>query len=471
MKKLFLTSISLLLCASLFANKVTVSPVKTSYNEIKTGSNGVLKQTVYSSSGMEITVSAELEDENLKYNLELDNITDPGFLQRQDTIKTYIGNFEKNEWTENTNQSFSKNKETATSSSSSNSDSLSAAETLLLAGTACVCAFTLFEICQQTSKSSGSPKARNVTTTTRRPASRAPAVRTPAPKRSPQIAYRGPTFSWIIVDPVIITTTESTRTQRRARPEDYVDPDILEEDERIILQEEEEPVSQRYSGSFYVPAGIGPDYRLRVIVSSDEYIDFYFSRSDRDNVANPLKDRNYGRHSIMFSMGVPDFTRMGGYYIYSGKYVGFYTGFSMQLESWDISPVAEIDAGNSGTIKIKTKAVSPNAIFVEKGNYQDLADYINFNIGLTIKTIPHTWLMVGCGMDMLIDYTYGEVVDYDAGTPITVSNGYLANYAPEIYFVPQIGLNFIFDHIDIATTFQYSFIKGPTMDCMFGIAF
>lgn len=466
MKKTLLTVISLLICTSLFANKVTVSPVKTSYNEIKTGSNGVLKQTVYSSSGMEITVSAELEDDNLKYNLELDNITDPTFLQRQDTIKTYFGNFEKNEWTENTAQSFSKNKDN--NKSYDKQDSLNAAETLLLAGSACVCAFTLFEICQQTSKSSNTPKTRNVTSTTRRPAARAPAVRTPAvrtpaAKRSPQIAYRGPTFSWIIVDPVIITTTEN----RRSRPEDFVDPDILTEDDRIILQEEEPEVS-RYSGCFYVPAGIGPDYRLRVIVSSDEYIDFYFSRSDRDNVANPMKDRNYGRHSLVFSMGIPDFTRMGGYYIYSGKYVGFYTGITMQLESWDISPIAEIDGSDFGAIKIKTKAPS-NSSFIETNESMDLHDYINLNFGLTIKTVPHTWLMLGCGMDMLIDYNYGKIIENEGGT--VVANGYLADYMPDIFVVPQVGVNFIFDHIDIAGTFQYSFIKGPTFDCMVGIAF
>lgn len=467
MKKIILGLIFVLTTYSLFAAKVTVSPVKTPYNEITTNSNGKLQQTVLSDSGMSITVNAEIEDENLKYTLELDNITDSSFLQKQDTIKTYYGNFEKNEWTENTNNAYSKNATAGTKTEST----LSPEEACVLAGATCLCAFTLFEICESSSGSSRTVSPRNVTSTTKRPAARAPAGR-PAPAPAPR-SSRGPSFSWVIIDPIIVATP----SPRRTNPDTYTvtpNENSTEDDYSSIT---------KYVATFYVPAGVGPDYRLRVIVSDDEFIDFYFSRSDRDNVANPFKDRSYGRHSLLISMGIPDCTRFGAYYIYSGKTVGFYTGMCAQINDNDtLGSFLSVDSTSFYEISNDIPPTSDGYSLQNIDPSKELQDYINFNVGLTIKTIPHTWLMLGCGFDMILHNYYGDIY----GSPLNdswngkvygtdyqkLATGYVYSEIPEFGFVAQAGVNLIFDHFDIAGTVQYSFLRQmPTFDVMVGVAF
>lgn len=462
MKKIISGLFTLLICSSLFAAKVTVSPVKTPYNEITTDSKGTMKQTVYSDSGMAITIAAELEDDNLRYDLELDNITDTSFLQRQDTIKTYYGNFEKNEWTENTTSAFSKNTQTV-----STTDALSAAEACIVLGTTCACAFTLFEICKSTDNSPKEVKRRNVSSTTRKISARRPAQRVPS---QPARSYRGPSFSWVIIDPVIVID-EPKSSNRRVNPEDYLDEEIKNGEKNIIVEENIQS-STRYSGSFYVPAGVGPDYKIRIIVSSDEFIDFYFSRSDRDNVANPLKDRNYGRHSILASVNVPGFDTYGLYYIYSGKYVGGYFGINCDLSGAFTNPLGYTDTGKLQDLQIDNRSGLNNFSFTRDPQIQSELDYINVIGGITIKTIPHTWLMLGCGVDLVNNYYYGNLQAEDRnGDAVDLGDGYIAYYATGVDVIPEIGLNLIFDHLDIAGTFQYSQIKGGIFNLMVGFAF
>ena len=108
MKKLIgILLISSLLINSLFAgdkskaNKVQIMPIKTPYNTIQTNAEGKSTQTVVSDSGIEITLDAELKDDDLQYNLKLTYLRNMNFKVQQDCIKTYYGNFEKDDWTEN----------------------------------------------------------------------------------------------------------------------------------------------------------------------------------------------------------------------------------------------------------------------------------------------------------------------------------------------------------------------------------
>ncbi|MBS7295433.1 MAG: hypothetical protein KIG96_08565 [Treponema sp.] len=460
MKKLSIILAGLAIGNMVFAAKVSVSPVKVSYNQITTDNNGKLQQTVIADNGMSVTVGAELEDETLKYSLYLDNITDPNYLLRQDCIKTYYGNFEKDEWTENTSSAYS-NVQTKNSSSDSE---ISAAEACVIAGATCLCALTLFEICNSSSSSSSS--TRRVSSSSSNKVSRVPSSPAPVRRSTTTVISPAPVFNWIIID-------SGTRASNSNTSPNYnnVTPGMTES----------VSVGSSYAGTFYVPAGVGPDYRVRFIVSKNEYIDFYFSRSDRDNVANPFKDRNYGRHSLLLSCGIPDFNRFGAYYIYSGKTVGVYTGLSIQSQDWDLQNAAYMENGfNNLTVEDFvpypkkgndyncTYRLNPNSIDDSK----TVTDIVDFTLGLTVKTVPHTWLMIGCGLDIGMNHYYGTIEGAADGNDYEVlCEGYVQDNMPLFAAAPQIGVNLIFDHLDFAATYQYSFIDGSKFDLMIGIAF
>lgn len=460
MKKLSIILAGLAIGNMVFAAKVSVSPVKVSYNQITTDNNGKLQQTVIADNGMSVTVGAELEDETLKYSLYLDNITDPNYLLRQDCIKTYYGNFEKDEWTENTSSAYS-NVQTKNSSSDSE---ISAAEACVIAGATCLCALTLFEICNSSSSSSSS--TRRVSSSSSNKVSRVPSSPAPVRRSTTTVISPAPVFNWIIID-------SGTRASNSNTSPNYnnVTPGMTES----------VSVGSSYAGTFYVPAGVGPDYRVRFIVSKNEYIDFYFSRSDRDNVANPLKDRNYGRHSLLLSCGIPEFNRFGAYYIYSGKTVGVYTGLSIQSQDWDLQNAAYMENGfdnltvenfvpnpTGGNDYNCTYRLNPNSIDDSK----TVTDIVDFTLGLTVKTVPHTWLMIGCGLDIGMNHYYGTIEGAADGNAYEVlCPGYVQDNMPVFAAAPQIGVNLIFDHLDFAATYQYSFIDGSKFDLMIGIAF
>ena len=460
MKKLSIILAGLAIGNMVFAAKVSVSPVKVSYNQITTDNNGKLQQTVIADNGMSVTVGAELEDETLKYSLYLDNITDPNYLLRQDCIKTYYGNFEKDEWTENTSSAYS-NVQTKNSSSDSE---ISAAEACVIAGATCLCALTLFEICNSSSSSSSS--TRRVSSSSSNKVSRVPSSPAPVRRSTTTVISPAPVFNWIIID-------SGTRASNSNTSPNYnnVTPGMTES----------VSVGSSYAGTFYVPAGVGPDYRVRFIVSKNEYIDFYFSRSDRDNVANPLKDRNYGRHSLLLSCGIPEFNRFGAYYIYSGKTVGVYTGLSIQSQDWDLQNAAYMENGfnnltvedfvpypKNGNDYNCTYRLNPNSIDDSK----TVTDIVDFTLGLTVKTVPHTWLMIGCGLDIGMNHYYGTIEGSADGNAYEVlCKGYVQDNMPVFAAAPQIGVNLIFDHLDFAATYQYSFIDGSKFDLMIGIAF
>lgn len=442
MKKLIMILAVLALENMVFAAKTSISPVKVSYNQISSDSDGNLLQTVISDNGMSVTVGAELENDTIKYKLYLDNISDPNYLMRQDCIRTFYGNFDKDEWIENTYSAYANTSVPATTSS----DEISTAEACLIAGATCLCALTLAEICDATTSTSSS---RRVSSSSK--VSRTPSV-SPS-RRTTTVVTPVPVFNWIIVDTdrssnsssvnknVSTTTTNLTSGVR---------------------------TGSSYTGTFYVPAGNGPDYKVRFTVSKNEYIDFYFSRSDRDSLVNPLKDRTYGRHSLLVSMGIPDVKRLGGYYLYSGKTVGAYGGFTLWSDDWTVYDIGTIQNFDINNVTLTRSNYYDSYRLVNIDDDKLVTDLFNFSGGLTIKTFPHTWLLVGCGLDIATNHFYGRVLDAENNE---VDSGYILDTEPILAAAPQVGINLILDHFDIAATYQYSFYNGHRFDIMFGIAF
>lgn len=483
MKKLIgILLISSLLINSLFAgdkskaNKVQIMPIKTPYNTIQTNAEGKSTQTVVSDSGIEITLDAELKDDDLQYNLKLTNLRNKNFKVQQDCIKTYYGNFEKDDWTENDYTVYKLPEQTTTPQTSTNkSDEETALQTCLIVGASCLCALGLLQICNATESSGKKTTVKNSKTRRVEP-------RHTPPSSSRHHSSRGNTnFIWLFIDDDAVSSSSDRNTSRNT--DDYNKRDAVVTP--VVPEDEEITNPDIYKGSFLVPAGKGPDYKLRFIVSDNEYIDFYFSRSDRDDYVNPFKDRSYARHSLLVSSNL-DFSKWGGYYIYSGAPVGFYLGGSVAA-SFSGDTCGTTNGNDFNDIFVNYTAGYPNP-------YDPYTDYrygltnisdtifntLTVDFGFTIKAIPHTWIMLGCGMDMNKVYKKGDICWKTYYEPDSAYNdssrkmttGWIEQDDVEFEFYPEIGINLIFDHIDIGAMCQYSIVrKEASFTIMAGIAF
>ena len=489
MKKFIgLLLISSLLVNSLFAGDKTkgkvvkVMPIKTPYNSIQTTEDGKSQQTVISDSGIEITLDAEIKGDDLQYNLKLTNLRNKNFKVQQDCIKTYYGNFDKDDWTENDYTVYKLPESPAPSTTNTNkTDEIDALETCLVLGATCLCAIGLFQICNSTTSSSKTTYSKN--TKTRRVE---PRHNSNPPSRHHSSSRGNTNFIWLFIDDDAVSSSNSSSSNNNNnnnnnenRRDAVVTPVIPE-------QIEDNSSFDNYKGSFIVPAGNGPDYKLRFIVSENEYIDFYFSRSDRDDFVNPFKDRSYGRHSLLVSADTT-FQTWGGYYVYSGAPVGFYLGGSASLP-FDSNTLGVTNGTDFNDIYLNYNTTYPNPYDPSLDYRYGLTDItdtvfntLTIDLGLTFKTVPHTWLMLGCGADFSRVYKKGDIrwkTAYEPDTAYydssrnTIDTGWIMQDEILIDVYPEIGVNIIFDHIDIGAMCQYSFQKDlVSFKLMAGIAF
>lgn len=450
MKKILLLLSLFCLSTFIFAENVTINPIKTSYNDLYTDSTGALVQRVYSDDGMEINIGAKLDKDRVVYSVNIRNISNPNLLVQQN-IKTFYGNFDNNSWTENTAESYSSN------ASSDNNAKLDAVDTCLLMGAGCLCALTIFEICESNRSSS------KTTYTKSKNGSRSSKTTSRSTRRSTTVhAPDIPIFFFF--------GNDSGNSSRSYSDNNSSNSYSMNQFVRT---------GESYSGTFSVPASRGPDYKLRFIVSNDEYIDFYFSRSDRASIVNPWKDHPKGRHSLVASTGAPDlFQTWGGYYIYSGESIGAYFGLNMNItpapsgfEFGTVPTVLDTDLTSTFTLNSRVDnklAVNDMPNFVQTDLLRDL---INFTAGITIKTFSNTWLMLGCGVDLNVYTSCGTITYSDS----SVDRGWFSVEQPDVYVVPEVGINFIFNFIDIGATVQYVIDDTPEDNfrgnIMIGIAF
>lgn len=471
-----------LLCNTLFAkdnskNKVKIVPIKTPYNEIQTTTDGKTQQTVVSDSGIEITLDAELSGDDIQYNLKLTNLRNKNFKVKQDCIKTYYGNFDKDSWTENdyTSYKLPEIPETQTPSTKTNKDDeLSTLQTCLVAGATCLCALSLIQICSSSSSSDKVTYAKNAKT--RRVEPRRSGSSGSSSSRHYSGGRSNTNFIWLFIDtPDSAPEYRSDRTEPDRNVTTTVIPDELPETQTL----------DTYKGSFLVPAGEGPDYKLRFIVSENEFIDFYFSRSDRENIVNPFKDRTFARNSLLVSTDL-SFEKWGGYYVCSGNPIGFYIGATVSFPM-DSSVNGVSYDGDLTDIYLYDNVIYPSSYNPNNSYRYSLANVsttifntASIDLGLTIKLIPHTWLMAGCGFDVSRVYRQGEIRWKYASEPDTaymddsryLQTGWIKQDELEYEVYPEIGVNIIFDHLDIGAMCQYSITRDEvSFKLMAGIAF
>lgn len=180
-----------------------------------------------------------------------------------------------------------------------------------------------------------------------------------------------------------------------------------------------------YTGVLYFPVDNAyPDYKVMYKDESNEPLNFYFNRSDREEILNPYLDKSRERNGAILSLS-SNFDRMDLMMINSSANLfGFYSGISMYNPSVEITEL-------------------------EVGQFQG----VGFETGLSLKLFPYTWLLGG--------------MDFAKGVTIPMGE----NDFSEFYYGPQVGISFIINNLDVSTKFTWlpTISDSPFID--FGIGF
>ena len=242
-----------------------------------------------------------------------------------------------------------------------------------------------------------------------------------------------------------------------------------------------------YNGIFIVNEKNGPDYKVIIELSPNEKFTFYFTRSDKDEILNPWKDKSHSRHSIVAGIS-PTFHHFSLYYLWSQpKGVGFYTGISLQKESTGINYIGDVYSGNDISTPEGYELGHLDPAGIGYYNYDWKFDYdkstlkydaFGFYGGITIKTFSNTWLLLGIGMDIQDSLYYNGTLYYKRDsysirdtTFKKYSDCWLKQSSYEILFSPQLGLNFITNHLDIGAMITFPINGKVNFDILLGYTF
>ena len=222
-----------------------------------------------------------------------------------------------------------------------------------------------------------------------------------------------------------------------------------------LLYSSDIPAGDNYNGVFYTSKKRGPDYKVVFEITDNDIFEFYFRRDDRDEILNPWKDKRRNRHCVV--AGISPIGQHGSlYYEWNrAKGVGVYTGFTLQLETVN---------------KTEKKYKYDYEYTVTYDNSKILKDTFGLIGGITIKTFPNIWLLLGAGIEYGVEKgTYATI--YNKSGNKIIKETYLEESCFDINFIPQIGVNFITSFIDLGVMLQYPINGKFSFDIMAGIAF
>ncbi|MCR4954370.1 MAG: hypothetical protein K6A43_09880 [Treponema sp.] len=443
----------------LFAKNAEVYPVKMSYNSIFTDSNGVKTQKVISDDGFEISVGAELNGTKLKYYVDMQNLTTKDFLLKRNCIQVYEGNYDTDKWNLldiNPSSLVITSGGLSMPDSQKNDDDteLSAEDACLIVGGTILCGLFLIDLCDDGDagdyKIVDSKHSRFVD--------------------KPVRSYNHDSYPWISF--WLFNGVSNT-----------YDSSVVNQSKEMVLNSSN-VTSDSYSAEFSVAVGSGPDYKLRVTLSENEFIDFYFMRTDRNNIVNPWEDRTFGRNGFLFSVALPYIDYIGAYYIYSGEPVGWYFGTAFGIKDSSVKTLGTAYNHNFDDVIMEIYApypVSYDSSLYYKYKFEKTGEVsewsFNMTTGMTFKAFSHTWFMLGCGIDLYECNWYGNFYwkssadnrNWSAWS--LLDNGWINDDMLYPYCTPLVGVNMIFNWIDFAATFEYVIPKGPRFNAMLGFAF
>ena len=252
--------------------------------------------------------------------------------------------------------------------------------------------------------------------------------------------------------------------------------------ENNLLYSSEIEASGNYNGFFVVDKKKGPDYKVVFEMSPTEQFVFYFTRSDKDEILNPWKDKSHSRHCIVGGISplFYDGSVHGSlYYMFCrARLFGFYGGFTYRYGTNGIDSFASVK-----NVSSKPEIEGVRWLDSDKWDFDyDESDmkYDSFGVysGLTFKAFDNTWLLLGTGFDSIVNLYYKGDLSYNGYFKESYGDCYLKEeYATGGFFTPQIGLNYITNHFDfgIMSYFPIGFegaekVGKFNVDILFGFA-
>ena len=258
-----------------------------------------------------------------------------------------------------------------------------------------------------------------------------------------------------------------------------------------LLYSSDIPAKASYAGNVMIEAdNKSPEYMLSFNNGCGEPLNFIFSRSDRDSVANPWSDQTRDRHSIVLSHAIPQDRWQATYYWSRKEKVGMYVGLSLynifyksdikdNLPGmyWEYS-----DDWDNFTFYIDP---DPNDEWNEDWRYEghvsltneiDPSISVGFPVGITYRVFPNSWLIAG--IELGFNDNSFQKVNIQYRNP----DGEIFNYEGDFwrfynelsnlfYAAPQIGFNFIFNWLDVSAVLTYRYPLDFYFDVGIGIAF
>lgn len=391
MKKLLFTILFLFTVGTIYARDYSVSAIKTDNNQVDTY-YGESISTVITRNNLEISLSIKpVEYSELRVCVDIKNLGDETFKFNERNIRSYQGNYDDNTWSETDYVPASVYYEKA--EDEAHFKTVMAAIGLGIA--AIDAGFAPLP-----------------------PEPFIPGFSKPRGRRYEIVGDGDPAMVGFGLANLFITLNENESTL------EYLD-------HHLLFSAEINP-KEGYSGIFFLPAVKGPDYKIRMKIDKEEIIDFYFTRSDKEEILHPWADTD--RTKFAFTVN-PGFRFESGFgnslgmnFLFLTKATGGYFGF---------------DAGYGHSAKY------------------DAVEFYSINGGVTEKIAPHTWLVGGLGFEYFETYTsiHGSLSH----------SRYQSSYG--FAFGPELGMNFNFNWIDFGFNCKYKFAGTAEFSTAIGFAF
>ena len=441
-------------------------------------------QTVYTKSGIGLTVGAKPVDSAIRYDFEIVNDTNKDFFFDLDSVEAFGGNHKKHRWTSCV--VYDSPSSLPVSSSSDNSEKQKDDAALakgIIAGVAIVAvtvgAFLLFDKLRD---SNDSDKTVDSYSSKKEKDKKSSTYKKPPRKHKPE--YRPVPHHHDIMDDIIFWSFIDSMENKS------YDSNMSVNSVNSLNSKRIKP-GEKFFGSFYIVNNY-PDCKFTYTLPDGQHIELVFLGNEQYFAYNNNSKTTFSNSSVSGSRSSSDTAELksdsskklaitlagnpiggGGVYVMSlGDPFGAYFSTGMYFSDFEKTEIGYIKRHAFSSFSPKDLNSSYDYLFKPDGSYN--RDVLNLNVGGTLKLTDHAWLLAGCGVDITFKNYYGSVYSRPKNTMEDYSyyaKGYAADKSPVFVPVPQIGLDFSYGYVDFGAVYKYNVQEGHMVDLMFGISF
>lgn len=238
---------------------------------------------------------------------------------------------------------------------------------------------------------------------------------------------------------------------------EYVDlsESSLEQLHDSLLFSSEIPDGGSHMGIVYTEAAQGPDFRIEALIEGEVY-DFYFFRSDREEILDPYAEKHRDRYTLSFKRSSSQELGLSWGYHPEGTGFSLAAGFHLpELGSYGRPLMLEVT---------ETGEVLGSGAFVQK----DAAEYLKVGVDLKInrKVSSYSWLNAGIGVNYREEYRLYERY-HDTG--IYRDTSWL-RIGESFSFSPKAGVDILYGPCCISPAAVYEDLSGWIFEIGAGLA-